>query len=112
MFSLYYVVKNVFEEIKSENEYDRSLYKLYKYNDKLRACMQKYTARFYVANYDRGYTLNKFVLINHIHEVEYMIKENSDTIQSFTYSNAGSIKQLILKTKEKIKDLKSEMRSM
>lgn len=112
MFSVFYIVKNIVDEIKSENDFERQIYKLCKVNKKLNIYMQKYTERFYLANHSSGYILNKFILINLIHEVDYMSKENIDTINLRTYTNNKKIKTLVCHAEEKIKELKYEMKKL
>ncbi len=112
MFSLYYTIKNIRDEIKSENTFDSQMSKLRKYDTKLRECIQKFTYKFYIANYDSGYQLNKFILLNLVHEIDYMNRQNKETLSGKVYCNTKNIRELIQKTKDKIKELKSEMKKL
>lgn len=112
MFSLYYTIKNIRDEIKSENEFGSQVNKLYKYDKKLKECMQKFTYKFYIANYDSGYQLNKFILLNLVYDIDYMNRQNKETISGKVYCNLKDIKELIKTTKDKIKELKSEMKKL
>lgn len=107
MFSLYYTVKNIIDEIKSENRYDRVAYKLHKHNDKLKICIQQYTYKFY--NHKPPHV--RYILLNHVFEVEFMVRENTDASRP-TDTSVYDINLLLLKTKDKIKELEREMRAM
>lgn len=107
MFSFYYVVKNIIEEIKSENRYDRVITKLYKQNDKLKICIQQYTYKFY----SQKQRHSRYILLNHVFEVEFIVRENVDAFYLHD-TDTHSINLLLLKTIDKIKELKREMRAM
>jgi hypothetical protein len=107
MFSLYYAVKNIIDEIKSENRYDRVIAKLYKQNNKLKVCIQQYTYKFY----GQKHLYSRYILLNHIFEIEFIVRENVDAFHSHD-TGEYDINLLLLKTKDKIKELKREMHAM
>lgn len=106
MFSLYYVVKNIIKEINAEGRAERAISKLYKQNDKLKICIQKYTYKFYNCE-----LYSRVILLNHIFEIEFIVRSNVDLFYN-PHASLEEINLLILKTKDKIKELKNEMRAM
>jgi len=112
MFSLYYAIKNIRNEINSKSAFDSQMNSLYKYDTKLKECIQKFTYKFYLANHNSGYKLNRFILLNLVYEINYINNQNKETLSGKVFCNIRDIKNAVKKTKDKIKELKSEMKKL